>query len=98
MSVSGSPQWPNWHKEFGIRWTNCRPELKGKLVTAGTWNLAIVDELAAPQPGDIVIVKTRYRELQERGVRYLFLYQHLRPMCAWNPRDATHFSWTTGPS
>lgn len=35
-----------------------------------------MDELAAPQPGDIVIVKTRYRELQERGVRYLFLYQH----------------------
>jgi ureidoacrylate peracid hydrolase len=43
-------------------------------------NCAIVDELA-PQPGDIVIIKTRYSgfsrtaldaELQARGIRYLF--------------------------
>ncbi len=80
LSDSGGPQSPNWHKELGIRLMNCRPELKGKLVTAGTWDFAIVDELA-PQPGDIVIVKTRYSgfartaldaELQARGVRYLF--------------------------
>ena len=59
---------------------NCRPELKGTLVTEGTWDFAILDELA-PQPGDIVIVKTRYSgfartaldaELQARGIRYLF--------------------------
>ncbi len=80
LSDSGGPQSPNWHKELGIRLMNCRPELKGKLVTAGTWDFAIVDELA-PQPGDIVIVKTRYSgfartaldaELQARGVQYLF--------------------------
>jgi ureidoacrylate peracid hydrolase len=80
LSDSGGPQSPNWHKELGIRLMNSRPELKGKLVTAGTWDFAIVDELA-PQPGDIVIVKTRYSgfartaldgELQARGVRYLF--------------------------
>ncbi len=80
LSDSGGPESPNWHKELGIRLMNCRPELKGKLVTAGTWDFAIVDELA-PQPGDIVIVKTRYSgfartaldaELQARGVRYLF--------------------------
>jgi ureidoacrylate peracid hydrolase len=80
LSDSGGPESPNWHKELGIRMMNCRPELKGKLVTEGTWDFAIVDELA-PQPGDIVIVKTRYSgfartaldaELQARGVRYLF--------------------------
>ena len=80
LSDSGGPQTPNWHKELGIRMMNCRPELKGKLVTEGTWDFAIVDELA-PQPGDIVIVKKRYSgfsrtsldsELQARGVRYLF--------------------------
>lgn len=80
LSDSGGPQSPNWHKELGIRLMNCRPELKGKLVTQGTWDFAIVDELA-PQPGDIVIVKTRYSgfartaldaELQARGIRYLF--------------------------
>lgn len=80
LSDSGGPRSPNWHKELGIRMMNCRPELKGKLVTVGTWDFAIVDELA-PQPNDIVIVKTRYSgfartaldaELQARGVRYLF--------------------------
>ncbi|MGA2878784.1 MAG: isochorismatase family protein [Bryobacteraceae bacterium] len=80
LSDSGGPESPNWHKELGIRMMNCRPELKGKLVTEGTWDFAIVDELV-PQPGDIVIVKTRYSgfsrtaldaELQGRGVRYLF--------------------------
>jgi ureidoacrylate peracid hydrolase len=80
LSDSGGPQTPNWHKELGIRMMNCRPELKGKLVTEGTWDFAIVDELA-PQPGDIVIVKKRYSgfsrtsldsALQARGVRYLF--------------------------
>jgi ureidoacrylate peracid hydrolase len=80
LSDSGGPESPNWHKELGIRLMNCRPDLKGKLVTEGTWDFAIVDELA-PQPGDIVIVKTRYSgfartaldaELRARGVRYLF--------------------------
>ncbi len=80
LSDSGGPRSPNWHKELGIRMMNCRPELKGKLVTVGTWDFAIVDELA-PQPNDIVIVKTRYSgfartaldaELQARSVRYLF--------------------------
>jgi len=80
LSDSGGPESPNWHKELGIRLMNCRPELKGKLVTEGTWDFAIVDELA-PEPSDIVIVKTRYSgfartaldtELQARGIRYLF--------------------------
>ncbi len=80
LSDSGGPQSPNWHKELGIRLMNCRPELKGTLVTVGTWDFAIVDQLA-PEAGDIVIVKTRYSgfartaldaELQARGVRYLF--------------------------
>jgi ureidoacrylate peracid hydrolase len=80
LSDSGGPQSPNWHKELGIRMMNCRPELQGKLVTEGTWDFAIVDELA-PQADDIVIVKTRYSgfartdldaELQARGIRYLF--------------------------
>lgn len=80
LSNSGGPESPNWHKELGIRLMRCRPELKGSLVTEGTWDFAVVDELA-PQPGDIVIVKTLYSgfartaldaELRSRGIRYLF--------------------------
>jgi len=58
LSDSGGPESPNWHKELGIRLMNCRPELKGKLVTEGTWDFAIVDELT-PEPMDIVIVPKR---------------------------------------
>jgi ureidoacrylate peracid hydrolase len=80
LSDSGGPSAPNWHKELGIRMMNRRPELKGKLVTVGTWDFGIVDELK-PQPDDLVVVKTRYSgfantsldaELRSRGIRYLF--------------------------
>ncbi len=80
LSDGGGPDSPNWYKELGIRLMNCRPELKGTLVTEGTWDFAVVDELV-PQSGDIVIVKTRYSgfartqldaELKARGIRYLF--------------------------
>jgi ureidoacrylate peracid hydrolase len=79
LSNSGGPESPNWHKELALRLMNGRPELKGKLLIEGTWDFAIVDELA-PQPGDLVIVKTRYSgfartdldaELRSRGIRYL---------------------------
>ena len=79
LSNSGGPESPNWHKELALRLMNCRPELKGKLLVEGTWDFAIVDQLA-PQPGDLVIVKTRYsgfartrldEELRTRGIRYL---------------------------
>jgi len=59
---------------------NERPELKGKLLTEGTWDFAMVEELK-PLPGDLVVTKTRYSgfvgttldsQLRTRGVRYLF--------------------------
>jgi len=79
LSNSGGPESPNWHKELALRLMNSRPELKGTLLIEGTWDFAIVDELS-PQPGDLVIVKTRYSgfarteldaELRARGIRYL---------------------------
>ena len=80
LSDSGGPGSPNWHKELGIRMMNGDPALKGKLVTLGSWDFDIVDELK-PRPEDLVIVKTRYSgfahtaldsELKARGIRYLF--------------------------
>lgn len=80
LSNGGGPESPNWHKELAIRLMNCKPELKGKLLIEGTWDHAIVDQLT-PQPGDLVIDKTRYSgfahtsldaELRSRGIRYLF--------------------------
>jgi ureidoacrylate peracid hydrolase len=80
LSDGGGADSPNPRKELALRLMCSRPELKGKLLVEGTWDHAIVDELA-PQAGDVVIPKTRYsgfadtalhRELKARGLRYLF--------------------------
>jgi ureidoacrylate peracid hydrolase len=80
LSNCGGPTSPNWHKELAMCLMHARPELKGKLLTEGTWDFAIVDELA-PRPGDLVVIKTRYSGfagttldslLRVRGIRYLF--------------------------
>jgi ureidoacrylate peracid hydrolase len=81
LSNSGGPGSPNYHKELAMHLMNCRPELKGKLLTEGSWDFDIVEELK-PQPQDIVIVKTRYSgfqgttldsQLRMRGIQFLFL-------------------------
>jgi ureidoacrylate peracid hydrolase len=80
LSNSGGPNSPNYHKELAMHLMNCRPELKGKLLTEGTWDFAIVDELK-PEPEDLVVLKTRYSgfagttldsQLRTRSIRYLF--------------------------
>lgn len=59
MSDSGGPGSPNWYKEFGLAAMNDNPEYKGKFLIRGSWDAEVVDELR-PQPGDVVIQKTRY--------------------------------------
>ena len=49
LSNAGGPHSPNHYKETAMHLMCTRPELKGKLLTEGTWDFAIVDELA-PQP------------------------------------------------
>jgi ureidoacrylate peracid hydrolase len=80
LSNSGGPNSPNYHKELAMHLMNCRPELKGKLLTEGTWDFEIVDELK-PEGADLIVVKTRYSafagttldsQLRTRGIRYLF--------------------------
>ena len=56
---AGGPGSPNWHKSNALKTMRRHPELRGKLLAKGTWDYALVDRLR-PQPGDIVIAKTRY--------------------------------------
>ena len=56
---AGGPGSPNWHKSNALKTMRQRPELQGKLLAKGGWDYALVDELQ-PQPGDIVVSKTRY--------------------------------------
>ena len=80
LSDAGGPRSPNYYKETAMHLMCTRPELKGKLLTEGSWDFALVDELA-PRPGEIVIIKTRYSgfsgttldsQLRVRGIQYLF--------------------------
>jgi ureidoacrylate peracid hydrolase len=80
LSDSGGPNSANWHKELALNLMCSRPGLKGKVLTEGTWDAEIVPDLA-PQPGDLVITKTRYSgfagttldsQLRVRGIQFLF--------------------------
>lgn len=56
---AGGPGSPNFHKSNALKTMRQRPELAGTLLARGTWDYELVDELK-PQPGDIVLHKTRY--------------------------------------
>lgn len=80
LSDAGGPRSPNYFKETAMHLMCTRPELKGKLLTEGSWDFAIVNELA-PHPSDLVVTKTRYSgfagttldsQLRVRGIQYLF--------------------------
>jgi ureidoacrylate peracid hydrolase len=49
---------PIWHKSNALRHMRAHPDQKGKLLTKGGWDYAIVDALA-PAPEDMVVEKSR---------------------------------------
>ena len=81
QSNAGGEDSPNPRKELALCLMRERPELRGKLLTYGTWDFQIVDALT-PHPGELVIVKPRYSgfvgtpldaELRSRGIRTLLM-------------------------
>jgi ureidoacrylate peracid hydrolase len=99
---AGGPGSPNWHKSNALKTMRARPELEGTLLAKGTWDYAIVDSLA-PQPGDIVIPKTRYSAffntnvdsvLRARGIRNLVFTGIATNVCVESSlRDAFHLEY-----
>jgi ureidoacrylate peracid hydrolase len=97
QSTAGGPESPNPRKELALRLMRERPELRGKLLTFGTWDFEIVEALA-PQPPDTVIVKSRYSGfhgtgldslLRGRGVRNLLIVGIASNVCVESTiRDA----------
>jgi ureidoacrylate peracid hydrolase len=80
LSDAGGPASPNPRKETAMHLMCAHPELYGRLLTEGSWDFAVVDDLA-PLPGDIVVIKTRYSgfigttldsQLRMRGIQFLF--------------------------
>ena len=97
LSDSGGPDSPNWHKELALVLMRRNPELKRKLLTQGSWDFAIVDELK-PHPEDLVVVKSRYSGftgtqldslLRARHIQHLFFAGMATNVCVESTlRDA----------
>lgn len=97
LSTAGGPDSPNPQKELALCLMRQRPELRGKLLTLGTWDFQVVDALA-PTPGDTVIVKSRYSGfhgtdldsiLRSRGIRNLLMLGIASNVCVESTlRDA----------
>jgi len=58
-SDSGGPESPNWHKELALVLMRRHPEYWGRLITEGTWDEEIIEELK-PEAGDTIVRKHRY--------------------------------------
>jgi ureidoacrylate peracid hydrolase len=97
LATAGGPDSPNPQKELALCLMRERPELRGKLLTFGTWDFEIVDGLT-PQAGDTVIVKSRYSGfhgtdldsvLRSRGIRNLLMIGIASNVCVESTiRDA----------
>lgn len=97
QSTAGGADSPNPVKELSLRLMRERPELRGKLLTWGTWDFQIVPELA-PQSGELVITKARYSGfsgtnldsiLRGRGIRNLLMMGIASNVCVESTlRDA----------
>lgn len=97
LSNGGGEGSPNPRKETALCLMRARPELRGKLLVEGTWDFQIVEELQ-PQPGDVVVLKTRYSGfagttldsvLRARNIRYLFFVGIATNVCVESTlRDA----------
>jgi len=81
QSTAGGDDSPNPRKEIALCLMRERPELRGKLLTIGTWDFQIVDALK-PAVADPVITKSRYSGfagtpldalLRSRGIRTLLM-------------------------
>lgn len=99
---AGGPGSPNWHKSNALKTMRARPELSGQLLAKGGWDYDLVAALA-PQPGDIVLPKTRYSAffnsgldstLRSRGIRNLVFVGIATNVCVESTlRDGFHLEY-----
>jgi ureidoacrylate peracid hydrolase len=98
----GGPTAPVWHKSEAQVLMHTRPELAGKLITDGTWDYEIVDDLA-PAADEPVIRKSRYsafagtsldQYLRARRMRNLVFAGVATNVCVESTlRDAYHHEY-----
>jgi ureidoacrylate peracid hydrolase len=99
---AGGPASPNHYKSNALKTMRKCPELQGKFLAKGGWDYEIVPELK-PQPGDILVPKTRYSgffnssldsTLRARGIRNLVFTGIATNVCVESTlRDAFHLEY-----
>jgi ureidoacrylate peracid hydrolase len=102
LKSAGTPDSPNWHKSNPMRLMRQRPELRGKILTHGSWDHALMDGIV-PGPDDMIVPKSRYSGffgthldslLRARGVRNLILTGLTSNVCVETTlRDAYHHEY-----
>lgn len=99
---AGGPASPNYYKSNALKTMREYPEMEGKFLAKGGWDYEIVAELS-PQPGDIVVPKTRYSgffnssfdsTLRARGIKNLVFTGIATNVCVESTlRDAFHLEY-----
>lgn len=99
QKTTGGPDSPNWHKSNPLNLMRDRPELTGKILTHGSWDYALVDELVS-HASDLRVEKTRYGGftgtgldgmLRARGIRHLVFVGIATNVCVESTlREAFH--------
>ncbi len=81
LKNAGGPLSPNYHKSNPLKLMRERPELRGKILTQGSWDFELIPDIV-PAANDIVILKARYSGfkgtnldavLRERNIRHLIV-------------------------
>lgn len=99
LKTAGGPDSPHWQKSNPLKLMRARPELRGKVLTHGTWDYELVQELR-PHPADHVVPKARYSGfcgtdldniLRARNIRHLFFTGIATNVCVESTlREAYH--------
>ncbi|QHI98569.1 pyrimidine utilization protein B [Xylophilus rhododendri] len=99
---AGGPGSPNWYKSNALKTMRRKPELAGRFLAKGGWDYELIPA-CQPQPGDIVVPKTRYSgffnstldsTLRSRGIRSLVFTGIATNVCVESTlRDAFHLEY-----
>jgi ureidoacrylate peracid hydrolase len=99
LKDSGGPTSPNWHKSNPLKLMRQRPELRGEILTHGSWDYEFAPKIT-PRADELVVPKARYSGfcgtnldslLKARNIRYLIVTGVASNVCVETTiREAYH--------
>ncbi len=79
LRETGGSAAPVWHKSNALKFMRANEAYAGRLITHGTWDHAIVEPLA-PEPGDLLVPKSRYSGFAGTGLEQLLAARRIRTL------------------